>query len=168
MADLVTHLCTGAIFKAVSGRPHVPVFMLGTVAPDLLSRIPSMGLTRLSQWGLPIPPAVVHSFEPLHLPMGMVLFSALLALFFPAEHRRGVLGNFLGGMFLHLAVDLAQDHHGVGYVLGYPLVRQPFELALVSSEASVFWAPVLVLISVGLVAWRRRVPGSGRDSTASS
>jgi len=168
MADLVTHLCTGAIFKAISRRPHVPVFMLGTVAPDLLSRVPSMGLTQLGLWGLPIPAALVHSFEPLHLPAGMVLFSALLAMLFRVEDRGGVLANFLGGMFLHLALDLAQDHHGVGYVLGFPLVQRPLELGLISSEATVCWAPVLLLIAGSLIAWRRRTPASGRDSTTSS
>ncbi len=168
MADLVTHLCTGVIVKAVSGRPHVPVFLLGTVAPDLLSRVPSMGLTLLAQRGLPIPPAVVHAFEPLHLPLGMLLFSVFLAFLFPAGHRRGILGNFMGGMFLHLLVDLAQDHHGVGYVLGYPLVNQPFEFALVSSEASVSWAPLLVLLSTVLVVWRRRARGSAGDPPALS
>jgi len=168
MADLVSHLCTGAIFKAISGRPHVPVFMLGTVAPDLVSRVPAMGLTQLGLWGVPIPPALVSIFEPLHLPAGMVVLALLLAMFFPPADRRGVLGNFLGGMFLHLAVDLAQDHHGVGYVLGFPLIQVPIELGWMSSEASVFWAPWLVLISLVLIGWRRRGSSPGGDSVASS
>ena len=164
MADLVTHLCTGVMVKALSGRPHVPVFLLGTVAPDLFSRVPSMLLTQLGQWGWTVPPALVYSFEPLHLPAGMVLLAVVVSGLFVAADRRAVLGNFLGGMFLHLAVDLLQDHHGVGYVLGFPFIERPLELGWVSSEASVRWAPMLVLISLGLALWRRKHPIRSEES----
>ena len=91
MADLVIHLCTGVIVKAVSGRPHVPIFLLGTVAPDLVSRVPSMSLTLLGQWGLPVPAEIIHAFEPLHLPAGIVILAAWVSLFFPARAEPGPL-----------------------------------------------------------------------------
>lgn len=161
MADLVTHLCTGVIVKTISGKPHVPIFLFGTVAPDLVSRVPSMALTLLGQWGLPVPPEWVHSFEPLHLPIGILLLAALVSLLFDAAQRWSVFVNFLGGMMLHLMVDLLQDHHGVGYVLGFPLIDAPFEFGWMSSEASIRWLPVLMTISLGLVIWRRRKQSTG-------
>jgi hypothetical protein len=164
MADLVTHMCTGLIYKAVRSEPHVPIFVLGTVAPDLCSRVPSMALTWIGQRGVAVPPALIHAFEPLHLPVGMLVLAALVAMLFSESSRRAVFMNFLGGMLLHLAVDLLQDHHGVGYVLGFPFLQRPFELGLVSSEASVRWVPGLLLVSLCLVVWRRRGDSEPRES----
>ena len=82
--------------------PCAYFFLFGTVAPDLVSRVPSMALTQLGQWGLPVPPEWVHSFEPLHLPIGILLLAALVSLFFDAAQRWSVFVNFLGGMMLRI------------------------------------------------------------------
>ena len=89
-------------------------------------------------------------------------------MFFGTQERRAILANFLGGMFLHLAVDLLQDHHGVGYVLFFPFVHLPLELGLVSSEASVRWAPLLLIVSGLLIVWRRRNRSESTDSGLAS
>ena len=156
MADLVTHLCSGIIAKAATGRPHVAVFLVGTVAPDLFSRVPSMLLIQAKLRGFSIPDAMIHSFEPLHLPAGMVLLSLCLSMFFRSSERLAVWLNLMGGMLLHLVVDMLQDHHGIGYVIGFPFFEGSLEVGVVSSEASVRWVPVLLLVSFGVTLWRRK------------
>ena len=123
MADLITHACTALLWRAWRPRAHTPSFVAGSLLPDLLSRVPAIGLTRLhDQLGWGIPDGLIYGFSPLHLPIGMLLSSYVLALLFPAEQRRGVFRAILGGMALHLAVDLLQNHLGAGYAPVLPVL----------------------------------------------
>ena len=155
MADLITHACTALLWRAWRPRAHTPSFVAGSLLPDLLSRVPAIGLTRLhDQLGWGIPDGLIYGFSPLHLPIGMLLSSYVLALLFPAEQRRGVFRAILGGMALHLAVDLLQNHLGAGYALFYPFSLYSWELGWMGSEDTVYLAPPLVLVTA--LVWRRR------------
>lgn len=165
MADLITHACTALLWRAWRPRAHTPSFVAGSLLPDLLSRVPAIGLTRLhDQLGWDIPDALIYGFSPLHLPIGMLLSGYVLSLLFPREQRRGVFVALLKGMALHLAVDLLQYHYGAGYALFYPLSLWSGELGWMGSEDTVYLAPPLVLGTAWV--WRRRLrPASSASVT---
>ena len=78
------------------------------------------------------------------------------ALFFDPSQRTGIFLNLLGGCCLHLGLDLTQDHLGVGYLLAYPFSTWDFEFGWMGSEATVFFAPIAGLLSIGFWRWRMR------------
>lgn len=165
MADLITHACTALLWKGLRGGPHVAAFTAGALLPDLLARVPPIGLTRLhDRLGVDVPEPLIYGWLPLHLPLGMALSSVLAACLFPAEQRRGVFGALLGGQLLHLAVDLLQHHFTGGYALLYPLSMWSFELGLLGSEDTVFLAPILVVLTA--LVWRKRRARHGASPPA--
>jgi len=159
LADLVTHACVALLWKAASRRPHIASFVAGTLLPDLLCRLPGIGFTALSHRDVDVPWVLLVGWEPLHLPIGMALASYALALLFSADVRRGVFANLLGGMFLHLGMDMLQSHQGIGYLLAFPLPSRSVELGWIGSEATVWIALPLALVT-GLV-WKRKMMGPG-------
>ena len=163
MADLITHAAVGYLLHSVfpaRWRWSAPVFVAGNVLPDLLSRLPSLGLRVVAEV-LPVPLAAIYLWEPLHMPAGMVLSSYAIALLSVAAGRRRVFWALLSGMGLHLGLDLLQDHLGVGYMLLYPLSTDTYELGLIGSEATVPLAPVLALLALLRWRWLRRAARSG-------
>lgn len=136
MGDLVTHLCTALLPAAFLPRSrYVGVVALGTVLPDIGSRVIPIGLDRL--FGSVLPDAVWYPFGVLHEPIALVLTCALLALVFVEEQRRAVFGALMLGCALHLGLDVLQDHHGQGYHLLFPFSWGRFELGWIGSEATV-------------------------------
>lgn len=157
MADLVTHAAVGALVKAASRGPHAAAFIAGNMLPDILSRLPALVLGYIHQH-VPLPHLLLYGWNPLHMPAGMILAAWLLALLFPVPIRRGVFLNLLGGMALHLGLDLLQSHLGVGYALCFPLSHTTYELGWIGSEATVPVALPLALFSWLVWRWRRRKP----------
>ena len=167
MADLVTHVCVAYLCKVVARGAHVPVFIAGTVLPDLVCRVPAIVFSGASQRGLAVPWELMVGWEPLHLPVGMLVLSWTLSLLFREQERRSIFWNLLGGMGLHLLIDLLQDHYGVGYLLFFPAPLPSFELGWIGSEDSVVMALPLLAITM-LIWWRRRgtMIQAGRDPEA--
>lgn len=157
MADLVTHAAVALLAQRLVRSPQVACFVAGSVLPDLLSRLPSMFFAEVDRRVHPLPTLLQFGWEPLHLPVGMALASTALALLFPEAQRRQVLRALLGGMALHLGLDVLQDHLGQGYLLGFPFIRGSFELGWIGSEATVPLAPLLALLA--LWSWRRPPTG---------
>lgn len=162
MADLVTHLGTALLWKAASGKPHLVSFGLGVVLPDLLGRAPVSVLQKLALQGVPVPGALVEGVAVAHMPIGMVLCSALLASAFVDRQRRAVFFNLIGGCALHLALDLTQTHLGKGYFLFWPLSDWDFELGWIGSEATTPFA--LPIFGLGVMAMWLRQKGSSTSS----
>ncbi len=160
MADLVSHWALAVLVKAGTGWRDVPVFVAGSLLPDLLARLPPMALELVARPLGGLPAWASYMWAPLHLPAGMLAASYLLALLFPAERRRVVFANLLGGMGLHLLVDLCQDHLGVGYQLLFPLWTRPVEFGLWGSEDTVLVAPLLAAAAAA-VWWRQRRRSAG-------
>lgn len=156
MADLLTHSAAAVLVKAGTQWRMVPVFVAGTLAPDVLSRAPAIGLGLVHRHIVPLPAGLTYGWDPIHQPVGMLLLAYVLAMLFAQDVRKSVFYNLLGGMFLHLAVDLLQDHQGVGYLLAYPFSDWIFELGWVGSEDSVYVAPVLAAAAAVAVYVRRR------------
>ena len=152
MADLITHACVAFLAKAPTARTHVAAFVAGTLLPDLVSRVPSSALSRFGRTVSPIDPAFIYWWDVLHLPVGMVALAFTLAQLFPAATRRAISWNLLGGMLLHLALDVLQSHLSSGYLLLWPLSTTGFELRWMGSEDSVFLVPILVPVT--WLVWR--------------
>ena len=164
MADLVTHIATGLLFKGVTRGRHAPLFVLGTVVPDVCGRVVGMGLSELE--GLvAVPDVLVYGPGVVHMPLGMVAFTLLVSQLFRADQRRDVWANLLGGAMLHLAVDVLQHHTGTGYALLFPLSEWHWEAGLIGSEATVPWALPLLAVSALVFAlsrcYRPRRSGAG-------
>ena len=156
MADLITHMATGLVVKGATRGPYAGAMVAGTVLPDLGARVPAMGFSALAKSGISIPPEIPYAFEVLHMPLGMLLMCFSIALFFDPSQRTGIFLNLLGGCCLHLGLDLTQDHLGVGYLLAYPFSTWDFEFGWMGSEATVFFAPIAGLLSIGFWRWRMR------------
>ena len=119
--------------------------------PDVFSRVPAIGLGWIHVHLTPLPVQAMTLWQPLHQPLGMLLLAYFLCHFFEAQGRVSVFLNLLGGMALHLGLDLLQDHHGVGYQLAFPFSEGVWELGLIGSEATVPIAIPLALVSLFLV-----------------
>lgn len=156
MADLITHACTAVLWKAGTGNRRTRTFVAGTLLPDLLARAPAMALSRLNAVFEPLPDALVYMWAPLHLPVGMLPAAVGLSLLSPPDQRRETVANLLGGMVLHLAVDLLQAHYTPGYRIFFPLSDVGVELGLIGSEDTVRFAPILVAVTVAVVLLQRR------------
>lgn len=155
MADLITHAATALLWRAWRPGPHLPAFVAGSLLPDLLARVPAIGLTRLhDRMGVPVPELLINLWLPLHLPAGMLLSSYVLAQLFEEGARKGIFRALLAGQALHLLVDLLQYHTTGGYMLLYPLSTWSFELGILGSEDTVYLAPPLAALTA-VVWWRR-------------
>ena len=157
MADLVTHAAAGLLLKALTSRKHVAVFVFGALMPDLLSRVPSM-ICSAARVVVEVPTLLIYGWEPLHTPAGMVVSAYAISLLFVAENRAMIFANLLGGMLLHMAIDLLQSHLGVGYPLLFPFATRAFEVGLIGSEATVPFSIPLALLT--LWVWRRAQPSA--------
>ena len=156
MADLITHACVAVLFKAITGGGRVRTFVAGTLLPDVLARVPAMGLGLVHRHVEGLPDIVRSMWMPLHLPVGMIPAAYVLSLLFEEAERPAVFRALLGGMMLHLAVDLLQRHYTPGYRIFFPLWPQGIELGLIGSEDTIWAAPFLVVLAALAWWWRSR------------
>lgn len=156
MADLITHACAAVLFKAATGNRRTRTFVAGTLLPDVLARAPAMTLSRINAVFEPLPDTLIYMWMPLHLPVGMIPAAVGLSLLSPPSQRRETCANLLGGMLLHLAVDLLQTHYAPGYRIFFPFSDVGVELGLIGSEDTVRFAPFLVVVTAIVVLAQRR------------
>ena len=156
MADLVTHGAAAVLVKAATGWRMAPVFVAGTFVPDVASRVPSIGLGLVHVHLVRLPEWLLFAWEPMHQPFGMLILAYLLCMFFPVAVRRSVFTNLMGGMFLHLLLDVFQSHHGAGYMLMFPFGTTSFEFGWIGSEATVPFAIPLGLLSAWVMYKRKQ------------
>jgi len=165
VADLLTHTAGAWLLKEVAGqlpatRPwanHRALFVVGAVAPDALGRIPWVVLGTIHQKVGGVPAWMAYIWEPLHMPLGMLLMAWIGSLAMVPHLRAHAFRNLGGGMLSHLALDLAQSHMGVGYPLFFPLSMAHWELGLWGTEATVWVAIPLFLTALVL---NRRAKGA--------
>ena len=79
MADLLTHGAAAVLVKAATRWRMAPVFVAGTLAPDMLSRAPAIGLGLIHRHIIELPPALMYGWDPMHQPIGMVLLAFFIA-----------------------------------------------------------------------------------------
>jgi len=157
MADLVTHVSSALLVKAGTRRPHAVLLATGVLLPDIAARAPGIMVDILLPAGEPPLLAVLLGAGLFHTPVGVALTAALLSLLFVERQRLLVFWNLLAGGLLHIAVDLLQRHEVAGYALAAPFSYTGFELGWISTEATLWVAPVLAPLSIW--SWLRRRPG---------
>jgi len=147
MADLVTHACVVLIPAALLPRTrYLPVLVGGALLPDAAGRGPSIASSLLWEVGVILPERWVAGLSVLHEPLPLFLIVVLLSLSFVPAQRLGAAVALSLGVCSHLALDLMQDHHGVGYHVWAPFGLARFELGWFPPDATVFWAPWLALL----------------------
>jgi len=168
VADLVTHACV--LLLPAAFLPHtryLPLLVGGALLPDVMGRGPSIVSRMLWDAGVVLPERWVSGLSILHEPLPLVLMVAFLSLSFIPRQRLWAALAMGVGVASHLALDLMQDHHGVGYHVWAPFGRDRFELGWFASDATVLLAPWLALSCA--VCWflRWRVSARRRNSTHS-
>jgi len=152
--ELITHGSVAFLLKALNRRPWTPLFLAGTVLPDLLARVPGSVLVEVHDRIHPLPEALLYAPEVAHLPAGIVLWSLAFSFLFPEKDRLAICWNLLAGGLLHILLDLMQRHEGAAYTLFFPFHHDPFQFGWFGTEATVLFAPVLAVLAV--VTWRVR------------
>lgn len=162
MADLVTHVCTGLLPAAVFFPRAVVPLAVGTVLPDLTGRVPQMGLMLLD---IRLPNRLLWALDVAHTPIAQTLLAlALGQLLVDGQRTRGTAW-LLVGVALHFALDVLQDHHGNGYYVAFPFSLHRFELGWIGSEATVDWAPWVLLVTCVVGAGRLLIERRKRRAT---
>ena len=127
--------------------------------PDLVGRFPAVVARQLFRWGLPVPDGMSGGFTALHWPLGSTLVALVAVQFVEARDRWRAFGWLVGGITLHQATDLLQDHHGQTDPYLYPSTTWGWEAGLTTTEGSLQVAPWLALATAAVWAWRFwRVP----------
>ena len=147
-------MCTALLFKGLTRGGFVGPMVVGTVLPDLSSRVPTMLLDALVRGGAPIPIQAMYPFAVFHMPIGNLALCALLAFLFRRDQRLRVFGWLWLGSGFHFALDMLQAHHGQGYYMLFPFTTATSELGLFGSEATIPWAPVTVGVTAAVWGWR--------------
>lgn len=138
MPDLITHCLASRILVLGRLKKYLPLFITGTLLPDVLSRVPHLflqGCYRCS-WSL----AVLHS------PLPLLLFILIISLLF--KNKKQALGALFLGMFFHLFLDSFQRHIGGSYYWFFPFSFKTWEIGLFWPEASLHFIPPLLLITI--------------------
>lgn len=161
MADLVTHTGIGLLVAlGLPSRWAVPL-AVGSCLPDLVSRVPQI-LVSVSSRFIPWPDWLSVAFGAFHTPIGCMLWSLVLGLLARPQDRAVACAGFMVGSVLHLGVDVLQDHHGIGYLLGFPASYHDVELGWIGSEATTPWAGWV--LGVACVLWGLRLYRDRRES----
>lgn len=160
MPDLITHGCSALLLGfALVGRRRasaLPLFVAGTLLPDVLARVPAIIFGEVNSKIQPLPPGLIYGWDPMHQPVGMALVSVILACLMPPEGRLRAFCVLLAGMLLHLGLDLLQFHEGAGHMLLFPFSDRTWEIGLIGSEDSVFVAIPLAALTALVARYRRR------------
>lgn len=157
MADLITHAASGWIVGVrLLDRPSVGWLAAGAVVPDLASRLPRVLLHVAVEAGLldsgPRMLRLLHGLDFPHTPAGLVVVAVLLAAVLPSlltaplSRPRIAAMLSLGGA-VHMAVDALQEHVEPSYYWFYPFSMERSEFGLISTDASLFALPLVVLVA---------------------
>lgn len=154
MPDLVTHLCAAQIARRGALDRHFPLFALGVILPDVVSR--------------PVHILFPHSYsfvQPLHSPVVCALYCAIVALLFVPSLRRTAFACLLAGVALHLALDSLQKQIGPMYLWLFPFSWRSGSIGLFWPEQALFFLPVTLAVTAILRghSWQHAAPaGKGK------
>jgi len=157
VADLLTHAATGWIAGVrFLDQTSVGWLAAGAVLPDLASRLPRVLLHLSVEAGAlrsgPRMLQVLFGLDFPHTPVGVVVVAVLLAALLPEAlarplSRRRLAALLALGGALHLAVDAFQEHIEPGYYWLYPFSMARAEIGVVSTDASLFALPFVLLLA---------------------
>jgi len=121
-----------------------PVFALGVILPDLLSR-PFHILFPSTYWFV----------VPFHSPLVCLLYCALISLVFAPGLRRICFLALFAGVALHLFLDSFQNQAGPVYYWLFPFSWKSGWFGLFWPEEALFFLPLTIMIAL-FVAWLTR------------
>ena len=137
MPDLVTHLCSAQLVRKLFRLRFFPIFALGVILPDLISR----------PLHIVFPPAYWF-VVPLHSPIVCLLYCMLLSLLFSREIRRTVFLYLSGGVALHLALDSLQKQLQPTYFWLFPFSWKSWWAGIFWPEQALFMLPVTIAVTI--------------------
>jgi hypothetical protein len=137
MPDLLTHLCSAQIARKTFKLKFFPVFALGVILPDLLSRPFHI-----------IFPAVYWYVVPLHSPLVCVMYCFLISRLFAKQIRKAVFLYLSGGVGLHLFLDLFQKQISPHYFWFFPFSWKSYWVGLFWPGQALFFLPVTVGVTI--------------------
>lgn len=150
MPDAATHILIQILINQyLLIRRILPYTLFGAVAPDLLK-----GLTR---W---LPPEERWLFYPTHSPIFMLVFFYTISMLFHHKERLTLITGCLIGMVIHLLLDLFQINLGGGYYMPFfPLSFQTVTFDFYKPEASIYWLPLIIFVTIMAVVTRKMLRG---------
>ena len=158
MPDLVTHMASGLLLgSGVSRAEYTPALVVGSCLPDLLGRVPAYVMSFVELVGIAVPEPLMFGTAFMHLPLGLMLAGAILAIWAHGGRRLALWCLLMIGSAAHLVLDALQHHWGEAYMWFFPFSDWAWEAGIMGSEATVFYAPALLVVSG--VAWRWRHGG---------
>ena len=166
MPDLLTHSLLNLVLPmGALRRRELGVFVFGGVLPDLVSRVPTLFISRfirplLGRTAVDLD-WLVNGFTALHLPIGLAAACGLLASGLPGFlwggiSRRRALALLVGGGAVHLLADVTQAHMRPAYRYLFPFSMRPLELGWFDADLGFMTWPVL--LPLAWLAWRRSRP----------
>lgn len=146
MPDLISHAVFGHALRRgyglVSGKTQsrslLPLFYLGIILPDVLTRPVYILLPASHRWTV-----------PLHTPFGMLLVCLFLALLFYRSVRRPVFTALFTGSCVHFLLDLLQKKILPNDYWLFPVTWKTIPVGLLWSDDFIVLIPFAVA-AVGL------------------
>jgi len=138
MPDLITHCLASRIILLGRLKKYLLLFALGTILPDVLSRVPVLFMAGCYR--------CAWAFTVLHSPLPLILFVLLLSLLF--TNKKQAFFSLFFGMVLHLGLDSLQKHISESYYWFFPFSFKTAEFGLFYPETSLYFILPLLLISL--------------------
>ena len=142
MPDAATHILIQILLNQfIMIRKILPYTLFGAVAPDLLKGF--------SRW---LSPEYCWLFYPTHSPIFMLIYFYAISMLFHQKERPFLITGCLIGMIIHLLLDLFQINLGGSYYMPFfPLSFHRVTFGLYETEASIFWLPVTILLTITVI-----------------
>jgi len=144
MPDLFAHFASGYLVSQPANlRQNSPFLVLGTILPDILTRIPEIIFDRLL--GIP----VFHFVIIFHSPFCLLLSTFAISLLLDSQIRLAGFFLILMGSFVHVILDLMQKQFGQAVYMPYfPFSFETLQWGLFHYNASISLFPVLLLLVI--------------------
>ena len=149
MPDLFTHAATGYfIGRSLYADHRIGLIVLGSILPDLLTRVPQIILQRFLEF------SVSHFFAAFHTPVALIVSCYLLCFLFAEGQRRTSCLLMSVGALCHFVLDLMQEQfYQPIYMPWFPLSFQAMQWSWFHIHASLLITPVLLVAVLHL--WLR-------------
>ena len=160
MPDWIGHILIALILAEIFGIKRKSLAVVGAVLPDVLVKLELISIF------LPVDKyALTWIFNPLHTPLGMILFSVLLLPLFRAEQVRVYTLLFIG-WGSHLLADFVFNKHifiGQNMLL-FPFSWSNYEIGLVwPDQYYLILGPLVLIYGIILI---HKYYKSTRDSSS--
>ena len=133
-----------------NNSPMRTLFYLGTILPDILSRPFYILFPATRLW------VVLY-----HQPVGLILVSSLLALFFDPKIRKKAWINLTAGGIFHFILDSFQKQIVSGIAWLWPYSWRAYGYGLMEAGDILhyipLWIGLIMIMEAGFYLWKRRM-----------